>query len=97
MIISLTTNNGSYRAILNLKYLKEQCYTRHFKMESTRHAIYMIKPDMFLASLRMKDDFYSIPVHKTQKFLKFLPKGKALQYNAMPNGYIDASRFLINY
>ena len=66
-------------------------------MESTRHAIYMIKPDMFLASLRIKDDFYSIPVHKTQKFLKFLLKGKALQYNGMPNGYIDASRFLIKY
>ena len=46
---------------------------------------------MFLASLDIKDAFYSIPVHKThQKFLKFLLKGKARQFNAMPNWYVDA-------
>ena len=46
---------------------------------------------MFLASLDIKDAFYSIPAHKThQKFVRFLFKGKALQFNAMPNGYIDA-------
>ena len=39
--------DGSYRPILNLKYLNEECYTQHFKMESIRHAIYMIKPGMF--------------------------------------------------
>ena len=48
---------------------------------------------MFLASLDIKDAFYSIPVHKThQKFLKLLLKGKAFQFNAMPNGYVDAMR-----
>ena len=62
-------------------------------MESTRHAIYMIKLDMFLASPDTKDAFYSIPVHKThQKFLKLLLKGKALQFNAVPNGYVDSMR-----
>ena len=82
---------GSYKTILNLKYLNEECYTQHFKMESIRHAIYMINPDMFLASLDTKDAFYSIPIHKThQKFLKFLHKEKAFQFNARPNGYIDA-------
>ena len=63
--------DGSYRIILNLKYLNEECYTQHFKMKSIRHAIYMTNPGMFLASLDIKDAFYSIPVHKThQKFLK---------------------------
>ena len=85
--------NGSYRTILNLEYLNEECCTQHFKMESIRYAIYMIRPGMFLASLDIKDAFYSIPVQKThQMFLKFLLKGKALQFNAMPNGYIDAMR-----
>ena len=36
---------------------------------------------MFLASLDIKNAFYSIPVHKTyQKYLKFLLKGEALQF-----------------
>ena len=53
----------------------------------------MINPGMFLASLDVKDAFYFIPVHKThQKFLKLLLKGKAFQFNAMPNGYVDAMR-----
>ena len=48
---------------------------------------------MFLASLNIKDAFYSISVQKAhQKFLKFLLKGKALQFNAMPSGYMDAIR-----
>ena len=76
--------DGSYRTNLNLKYLNEECYTQHFKMESTRHAIYMINPGMSKAFLDIKDAFYSIPVHKThQKFLKFLLKGKVFQFNAM--------------
>ena len=80
---------GSYSTILNLKYLNEECYTQHFKMDSMRHAIYTVQPGMFLASLGIKDAFHSIPVHKThQKFLKLLLKGKLLQFNAMPNGYV---------
>ena len=51
--------DGSYRTILSLKYLDEECYTQHFKMEYIRHAIYMINAGMFLASLDIKDAFYS--------------------------------------
>ena len=55
-------------------------------------SISMVKPGMFLASLDNKDVCYSITVHKTHKFRKFLFKGKAHQFNAMPNGYIDTMR-----
>ena len=48
---------------------------------------------MLLAFLDIKDAFYFVPVPKThQKFLKFLLKRKATQFNAMPNGYVDAMR-----
>ena len=47
---------------------------------------------MCLASLDIKNAFYSIPLRKThQKFLKFLHKGKALKSNTMPNGYVNAT------
>ena len=73
--------DGNCRTILNLKFLNKECDTQNFKMESIRHAIYMIKPEMFLASPDDKNAFY----HKEhQKFLKFLVKGKPLQLDAMP-------------
>ena len=53
-------------------------------MESRKHAVYMMKPEMFFASLDIKDAFYSVPVyHKHQMFPKFLVKGKPLQLNDM--------------
>ena len=33
--------------ILNVKYLNEECYTQNIKMESIRHAIYMIQLGIF--------------------------------------------------
>lgn len=39
--------DGSYRTILNIKYLNEESYKQHFKMEYIKQAIYMIKPDIF--------------------------------------------------
>ena len=90
--------DGSYRTVLNIKYLDEESYTQPFKMEYIRQAIYMIKPGIFLASLDIKDAFYSFPVHRAhQKFLKCLLKGKTLQFNAMPNGYIDTTQVFNNH
>lgn len=72
------------RQFLNLKFLNKQCYTQHLRMESRKHAVYMMKPEMFFASLDIKDAFYSVPVyHKHQTFPKFLVKGKPLQLNDM--------------
>ena len=90
--------DGSYRTILNIKYLDEESYTQPFKMEYIRQAIYMIKPGIFLASLDIRDAFYSFPVRRAhQKFLKCLLKGKTLQFNAMPNGYIDTTQVFNNH
>ena len=92
-LLTLEKKDGSYRTILNLKYQNEECYIQHFKIEYLRHAIYMIKPSMYLAPLDIKDAFNSIPAHKTyQKFRNLLLKEKALQFNAIPNGYKDAMR-----
>ena len=37
----------SCTTILNLKYLNEECYTQNIKMESIRHAVYMIQLGIF--------------------------------------------------
>ena len=85
--------DGSYRTILNLKFLNEECETHHFKMESLKHAIHMIRPGAYLASIDIKDAFYSVPIHPShKKYLKFMWKGQPYQFEAMPNGYLDAIR-----
>ena len=62
-------------------------------MESLKQAIHMVKPNCFLASIDIKDAFYSVPIHSThKKYLKFMWVHKSYQCNVMPNGYLDAMR-----
>jgi len=85
--------DGSYRTILNLKNLNKECDTYHFKIESIKQVIHMITPGCFLASLDIRDAFYSIPIYiEHNKFLKFMWLGVAYQFEVMPNGYVDAMR-----
>ena len=37
--------DGSFQTILYLKYLNEECFTYHFKMEPIKQVIYMITPN----------------------------------------------------
>ena len=85
--------DGTYRTILNLKFLNKECETEHFKMESLKQALHMVKPFSYLASIDIKDAFYSVPIHKShKKYLKFLWNSSPLEFDAMPNGYKDAMR-----
>ena len=86
--------DGTYRTILNLKSLnKDFCGTAHFKMESLKHALHIVRQGSFLASIDIKDAFYSVPIHEDhRKYLKFMWDGNIFQFCAMPNGYCDAMR-----
>ena len=53
----------------------------------------MIKPNMYLASLNIKDAFYTVPIYKPhRKYFRFMWLNKAYQFIAMPNGYVDVMR-----
>ena len=85
--------DGSYRTILNLKFLNKECDTKHFKMESLKQAVHMVRPGAYLASIDIKDAFYTVPIHPDhKKYLKFMWSARAHQFDAMPNGYKDAMR-----
>ena len=79
--------DGSYRLILNLKQLNESVEYHHFKMESVMSAIKLMKLGCFMASVDLKDAYYSVSVKECyRKFLRFLWKGKLFQYTALPKG-----------
>ena len=54
-IFSRLKKDGSIGLILNLKY-------HHFKMETSQEAIQLLSKGSFLASVDLKDAYFSVPV-----------------------------------
>ena len=69
--------DGTFRMVLNLKSLNAFVTYHHFKMDTVWTAINMMKPNCFMASIDLKDAYYSVPICKGhQKLLKFSWKGQ---------------------
>ena len=92
-IFAREKSNGEFRIILNLKQLNKSVLTHHFKMDSIRNVKHMIELGCWMASVDLKDAFYSVPVHpRHHRYLKFIWDGTPYYYTCMPNGYSDAMR-----
>ena len=79
--------DGSYRMILNLKRLNNFVAYRHFKMDTIKTVIALMKPFCYMSSIDLKDAYYSVPISEDyQKYLKFLWKGKYYKFICFPNG-----------
>ena len=73
--------------ILNLKKLNEDITYHHFKMETLQAALKVVTPGCFMASIDLKDAYYTVPVEKEhRKFLRLEWEGQLWQFNCMPNG-----------
>ena len=97
MIISPTfttaKKDGSHRFILNLKAFNTFVEHFHFKMESLSDVLRIIQPGVWMASVDLKDAYYSIPIHRDdQKYFTFLWEGRLYRFVCMPNGYTDGPR-----
>lgn len=85
--------DGSQRMILNLKSLNQEVTYHHFKMDSLTTALNLVTKNCYMASLDLKDAYYSVPICKEhRKFLRFEWKGIVYEYNALPNGLALAPR-----
>lgn len=83
--------DGGHRLILNLKKLNAYVEYHHFKMDTLRSAIRLTKPNCYMASVDLRDAYYSIPIDEEyQKFLRFQWKGKLFQFTCLPNGLSSA-------
>ena len=62
-------------------------------MDSLQAATELMKPGCFMASIDLKDAYYTVPIHhEFQKYLKFQVDGKLYQYTCLPNGLSSAPR-----
>ena len=85
--------DGSSRLILNLKNLNDRLEYVHFKMDNIHTATKLISQDCFMASVDLKDAYYSVPIHEDyQKYLKFQWEDQLYTFNCLPNGLCVAPR-----
>ena len=73
--------------ILNLKSFNQHVEYQHFKMDSVWTAIRLMAPNCYMASIDLKDAYYSVPIAKLhQKYLKFEWNNMLFQLTCFPNG-----------
>lgn len=79
--------DNSVRLILNLKKLNEYIEVKHFKMDTLKSAVTLMKPGVFFASCDLKDAYYSVNVKQHfRKYLSFIWKTKMYNFCSLPNG-----------
>ena len=62
-------------------------------MDTLETVTRMMKPGCFMASVDLKDAYYTVPIHSDhQKYLKFVFNGTLYQYKCLPNGLSSAPR-----
>ena len=55
-------NDGTHRMVLNLKVLNKSVRYHHFKMDTINTATNMLKHNCYMASIDLKDAYYSVPI-----------------------------------
>ena len=85
--------DGTYRLILNLKKLNQFVKYHHFKMETIHTATELMKQNCYMASIDLRDAYYSVPVCTDhQKYLKFSWRNILYKFTCLPNGLASAPR-----
>ena len=86
-IFTVPKKDGTVRLILNLKKLNSYITNSHFKMDTIRTILGLVTPNCWMASLDLKDAYYSVRIHPNfQKYLKFTDNGTLYKYTIFPNG-----------
>ena len=92
-IFTRPKEDGSHRMILNLKSLNKHITHHHFKMDTVLTAVRLMKPGCFMASIDLKDAYYSVSIHSDfQKYLKFSWRGQLYKFVCFPNGLASCPR-----
>ena len=93
LLFTKQKKDGTVRTILNLKCLNEFVQYQHFKVESLLDVFKIIKLNVWMASVDLKDELFTVPVNEShQKYFKFEWIDKVCKFVGMPNGYSDAMR-----
>ena len=85
--------SGDFRVILNLKKLNTVIKYEHFKMEHIDHVTDLVFKDDYMASIDLKDAYFSINLHESdRKYVRFFWNHKLYEYCCLCFGYAAAPR-----
>ena len=80
--------DGSIRCILNLSKFNDYVRYDHFKMETLSHALRLMRPGCWFASIDLKDAYYAFKIHADhRKYFRFTFQGILWEFLGAPNGY----------
>ena len=84
---------GDMRPVINLKPLNEFILKEKFRMETLNAALKIMRKGDYLASLDLKDAYFSIPIAEShRKYLRFIWKNQRYQFRCLPFGLTSAPR-----
>ena len=66
-IFTRNKKDGSKRMTLNLKNFNKFVNYKHFKMESINNVLNIVRPNVYMASIDLKDAFFSVHIHSTHQ------------------------------
>ena len=85
--------DGTFRPIINLRQLNKSVAYVHFKMETIHFALQLIRPQCFMASIDLKDAYFTVPIAKNhRKYLRFLWQNKLFEFTCLLFGLACAPR-----
>ena len=85
--------DGSHRVIFNLKKLNDSVSYHHFKLDTLKTALQLVKPFCYMTSIDLKDAYYSLPIAiEHQKYLKFFWKDVLYTFTCLPMGLSSTPR-----
>jgi hypothetical protein len=89
----VTKKNGEMRPVINLKPLNMYLKKTHFKMDTMKKVLNLVRKGDWAFSLDLKDAYFHIPIHKKhRKYLRFCYKGIVYQFRALCFGPTVAPR-----
>ena len=92
-IFLVPKKTGDLRPVFDLKHLNRHVCKKKFKMETMGFAVQLINEGDYMASIDLKDAYFSIPKHvNDRKYLRFMWHNQLLEFVCMPFGYSLAPR-----
>lgn len=92
-IFLVKKKNGGLRPVINLRPLNQYLKKIHFKMDTLKTVLGLVKKGDYAISLDMKDAYFHLPVHQShQKYLRFCFMGQVYQFTALCFGPTSAPR-----
>ena len=86
-IFLVPKKGGGMRPVIDLSSLNNFVESQHFQMENLSSIKTLLKQGDFMTKLNLKDAYLTIAMNpQSQKFLRFIWKGKTYQFKALPFG-----------